>query len=134
MKKETSIDLTKFEEAKKTMRSIQDQFCEIVLDEIEKNPVFECSSMGRDYGHPVKRYVTARNISDLSVSFCFTAYVAKDNPDFSSDFNFMDVQFSCDSLDIFCRHITLRKSLNITLHFTDTGKDMLLQYKAPGEN
>ena len=133
MKKETAIDLAKFEEAKETIRSIQAQFSEILLDEIEKNPVFECKSMCYSE-RPIRRYVTARNISGLHVIFCFTVYVAKEQPDFSSDFQFMDLQFTCESLEIFHLPVHLRKSLAFTLHFTDNGKDMLLQYKASGGN
>lgn len=133
MKKETTIDLAKLKEAKATIHSIQHQFYEMLMDEIENHPVFECDSMGYTHNqHSTELYCSSLTISNLSVSLLFLVCPVKDEPDLSSDFSWMNLKIYCSELDISNQFIEPRKNLTVTLHFKDTGKDMLLQYTAPG--
>ena len=147
MKKETTIDLTKLEEAQKaikeaqkaieeaqkTIDSIGSQFCEMVLDEIEKNPVFECEYLRIHHNaHSLELYPSIITVSGEPVYLYFSVSPKNDEPNLTSDFILMGAKFDCSAFGVSNRFIEPRKDLTITLHFTDTGKDMLLQYEAPG--
>lgn len=134
MEKETTIDLAKFEEAQKTINSIQNQFCEMVLDEIEKNPVVACESpLINQSAYSVERYPSFITVANTTVRLLFSVCPVKDEPDLSSDFLWLNLILSCSSFEISNRFIEPRKNQTVTLHFTNTGEDMLLQYKASEE-
>lgn len=138
----TTIDLAKFEEAKKTRKEAQEtidsigtQFCEMVLDEIEKTSVFECEDLlSTHQKHSMEVYSSAITVSDTPVCLSFSVYPRTDNPSLVSDFIWIGFHINCSSFEISDRFIRPRKSLTLTLHFTDVGKSMLLHYEAPEGN
>lgn len=149
MKKEASIDLAKLEEAKATIEeaqktikkaqetidSIGSQFCEIVLDEIEKNPVFECKYLRPTHSkYSLELYPSIITVSDTPVYLYFSVSPTNDEPNLSSDFILMGAKFDCSAFGVSNRFIEPRKDLTFTLHFSDTGENMLLQYEKSGEN
>lgn len=132
MKKETTIDLAKFEEAKKaieeaqkTIDSIGSQFCEMVLDEVEKNPVFECEFI-RVSDHE-ERYFSTLTICNITVHLRFYVYVASDLSK-----SLFGVKLDCSSLDLDNVSIKLRKCLQLRLNVLEKCTSTLLQCKAPG--
>lgn len=142
MKKETTIDLAKFEEAKKaieeaqkTISCMQDQLHEMLLDEIENNPVFECDCSLRTthIEHSRESYSSTITVSDTPIYLNFYVSPTKCVPDLSSDFILIMIDFDCSPFGICGRLINNIRDLTITLHFT-SGEYMLLQYKASEGN
>lgn len=135
MNNETTIDLVKFEEAQRTISSIQKQFCEMVLNEIEKTSVFECDSL--DYGHILhfeEHYCSSIIVADIPISLLFAVCPLKENPNLLSDFGWMSLILNCSKLDISNHLIEPRKNITVKLHFTGSSEEMLLQYQKTGES
>lgn len=107
----------------------------MVLDKIEEDPVFECTGMYIHHSEgSFELYSSSLIVADLPVSLHFLVSPSKDDPDLSSDFYWMNLKLYCSQLNISSQFIEPRKSLTATLHFTDTGEDMLLQYQKAGES
>ena len=132
MKKETTIDLTKFEEAQATIRkaketisSIQDQCIEVLLDEIEKNPVFECEFI-RISTHEV-RYLSTLTVCNITVHLRFYVFEGSDLSQ-----SLLGVKVDCSPLDLDDVAIKPRKSLQLRLDVLEECTSKFLQYEAPG--
>lgn len=132
MKKKTTIDLTKFEEATKAVRKaqetvscIQNQFYEMVLDEIEKNPVFECELI-RVSSHE-ERYFSTLTVCNITVHLQFCVF---ENSDLSR--SLLCVKLSCSPLDLSDLLVEPRKCLQIRLDVLEECTSTFLQYEAPG--
>ncbi len=135
MKKETTIDLAKFEEAQRIVSSIQEQFCEMVLDEIEKNPVFESECLRIEHtAYSLEIYPSEIRVLGKPIYLTFAVTPVTATPDLLSDFHWMWLKFSYSTLNISDRFIEPRKDLTVTLHFKDTGRNMRLHYKKSGES
>lgn len=118
MKKLESIDLAKFNEAQDTIRTIQNQFCDMVLDELKENPVLQC----KELYNPLKsempeHYNCSITVSGINANLYFDVYPLKDE-----DFVW-SVMLICETLSISCQYI----HPEVTLTFTNTDKTLLLQ-------
>lgn len=143
MKKETTIDLTKFWEANRTFESeqstkeqkaeaqrtiscIRDQSIGVLLDEFEANPVFECHECA---GGPIDCDCYYSNITfgGIPAILWFSVSVT---PDLSVSLR--DISLHCFALELYNFSINPRKSLQFQLNVSDKDQSMLLQYEAPG--
>lgn len=146
MKKETAIDLAKFEEAQKAFESaqatneqkreeqeeisrIRNQYIEILLDEIETNPRFECTECAGGPAYPSECYYCDTMFCGVSATLHFSVCVA---PDLSISLE--GISLHCFPLELFNFSINLRKSLQIRLDVAGESRSMFLQYEAPGKN
>lgn len=121
MKKLESIDLAKFNEAQDTIHTMQNQFCDMVLDELKVNPVLQC----RELYKPLKtarweHYRCSITVSEIDANLYFDVSPLSD-----SDENFVwGVRLICETLSISCQYIHPEF---VTLSFTNTDKTLLLQ-------
>lgn len=125
MEKEATIDLTKFKEAPETVRSsIQEQFCQMVIAEFEKKPVFKCGEMRETHSkYQLTPYVSHITVSGIRADLAFFVYPVKDDPK-EDDFLWF-VKLACKELSIFRQDISPKSS--VTLSFNNTEKKILLQ-------
>lgn len=131
MEKESTIDLTKFKEAQETIRSIQEQFCQMVIAEFEKKPVFKCGEMYETHSkHQPTPYYSHITVSGIRAELVFFVYPVNDDPK-EADFLWL-VKLACEELSIFQQDINPKST--VTLSFNNTEKKILLKkYAKLGE-
>lgn len=126
MKKQTTIDLAKFEEAKTTISSIQNQFCGMVIDEIKKNPVFECELI--HISAREERYLSTLTVCNITAHLQFFVFMG------SNSKTLLGVKLACSSLGLSDVSIKPRNCLELKLDVPEECTSTLLQYKASGGN